>query len=74
MCNVMQTADGDQCMRDITQADWVSKSDGIPGGVFLENSRNDTQFWYDGQTLRDDWKGNEEVLMGTRATVLKAAI
>ncbi|MCO7248949.1 TonB-dependent receptor [Pseudoalteromonas sp. PAR1] len=61
MCNVMQTADGDQCMRDITQADWVSKSDGIPGGVFLENSRNDTQFWYDGQTLRDDWKGNEEI-------------
>ena len=61
MCNVMQTADGDQCMRDITQADWVSKSDGLPGGVFLENGKNDTQFWYDGQTLRDDWKGNEEI-------------
>ena len=61
MCNVMQTANGDQCMRDITQADWVSKSDGIPGGVFLENGNNDTQFWYDGQTLRDDWKGNEEI-------------
>lgn len=61
MCNVMQTANGDQCMRDITQADWVSKSDGIPSGVFLENGNNDTQFWYDGQTLRDDWKGNEEI-------------
>lgn len=61
MCNVMLTAQGDQCMRDITQADWVSKSDGIPGGVFLEHKQNDTQFWYDGQTLRDDWKGNEEI-------------
>ncbi|TGE84498.1 TonB-dependent receptor [Pseudoalteromonas sp. KS88] len=61
MCNQMRTASGLQCMRDITQADWVSKSDGTLGGVFLENSLNDTQFWYDGQTLRDDWKGNEEI-------------
>ncbi len=61
MCNTMLTADGRECMRDITQADWVSKSDGTLGGVFLENSRNDKQFWYDGQTLRDDWKGNEEI-------------
>ena len=61
MCNQMRTASGLQCMRDITQADWVSKSDGTLGGVFLENSRNDTQFWYDGQTLRDDWKDNEEI-------------
>ncbi|ALO40638.1 TonB-dependent receptor plug domain-containing protein [Pseudoalteromonas phenolica] len=61
MCNQMQTATGYQCMRDITQADWVSKSDGLPGGVFLENSKNDKQFWYDGQTLRDDWKDNEEI-------------
>ena len=61
MCNQMVTASGPQCMRDITQADWVSKSDGTLGGVFLENSNNDTQFWYDGQTLRDDWKGNEEI-------------
>ncbi|MGO2168227.1 MAG: TonB-dependent receptor domain-containing protein [Pseudoalteromonas sp.] len=61
MCNQMNTATGYQCMRDISQADWMSKSDGTLGGVFLENSKNDTQFWYDGQTLRDDWKGNEEV-------------
>ncbi|CCQ10104.1 TonB-dependent receptor [Pseudoalteromonas luteoviolacea B = ATCC 29581] len=60
MCNQMLTFDGYQCMRDITQADWASKSDGTPGGVFLESSRNEKQFWYDGQTLRDDWKGNEE--------------
>ncbi|MFQ3202854.1 MAG: iron complex outermembrane receptor protein [Pseudoalteromonas tetraodonis] len=61
MCNQMYTADGYQCMSGITQADWASKSDGTLGGVFLESSRNDTQFWYDGQTLRDDWKGNEEI-------------
>ncbi|KZN47064.1 hypothetical protein N482_10755 [Pseudoalteromonas luteoviolacea NCIMB 1942] len=60
MCNQMLTVDGFQCMKDISQSDWASKNDGIPGGVFLENSRNDTQFWYDGQTLRDDWRGNEE--------------
>lgn len=61
MCNQMLTADGYQCMSGITQANWKSKSDGTLGGVFLESSRNDTQFWYDGQTLRDDWKGNEEI-------------
>lgn len=60
MCNQMLTADGRQCMRDITQADWQNLSDDTPGGVFLETSRNDTQFWYDGQTLRNDWRDNEE--------------
>jgi len=60
MCNQMLTEDGYQCMRDITPADWRNRSDGIFGGVFGESSRNDTQFWYDGTTLRDDWKDNEE--------------
>ncbi|WP_394392830.1 TonB-dependent receptor plug domain-containing protein [Shewanella woodyi] len=60
MCNQMLTEEGYQCMRDITSADWRDRSDGIFGGVFGESSRNDTQFWYDGQTLRDDWKDNEE--------------
>jgi len=60
MCNQMLTENDYQCMRDITQADWRNRSDGLPGGVFGEYSRNDTQFWYDGQTLRNDWKGNEE--------------
>lgn len=60
MCNVMLTENGDQCMRDITKADWRNRSDGILGGVFGESSRNDTQFWYEGQTLRNDWKDNEE--------------
>jgi len=61
MCNSMMTADGRQCMRDITQDDWSNLSDGMLGGVFLESSRNDEQFWYDETgTLRNDWRGNEE--------------
>ena len=60
MCNQMLTVDGYQCMRDITQNDWVNLSDGRLGGVFGEYSKNDTQFWYDGQTLHNDWKDNEE--------------
>ncbi|MBV7314224.1 TonB-dependent receptor domain-containing protein [Shewanella sp. NIFS-20-20] len=57
MCNAMLTEDGFQCMRDITPADWRSRSDSIYGGVFDEKSstRPDAGFWYDGQTLRDDW-------------------
>jgi outer membrane receptor protein involved in Fe transport len=58
MCNAMYTeaqpSDG-ECMRDITQADWRYKNDAIPGGVFHEQSSNEGGFWYDGQTLRDDW-------------------
>lgn len=57
MCNVMQTESGDQCMRDITKADWRSLSDSIPGGVFDEksSSRPDAGFWYDQSGLRNDW-------------------
>ncbi|TMM47962.1 TonB-dependent receptor domain-containing protein [Colwellia ponticola] len=58
MCNTMLTEaeprDG-ECMRDISQADWRSLSDSIPGGVFHEGSGGVGGFWYDGQTLRDDW-------------------
>ncbi|MCP4271366.1 MAG: TonB-dependent receptor plug domain-containing protein, partial [Gammaproteobacteria bacterium] len=61
MCNTMMTADGRQCMRDITRDDWSNLSDGMLGGVFLESSRNYEQFWYDETgTLRNDWAGNEE--------------
>jgi len=59
-CNQMLTEDGYQCMRDISQADWRSRSDGTLGGVFGEYSKNDTQFWYDESGLRSDWKDNEE--------------
>jgi len=58
LCNENNTIDGDQCMRDITQADWRERSDGMPGGVFEEGSGNGG-YWYDeNNVLRDDW--NEE--------------
>ncbi|MBE0363158.1 hypothetical protein PULV_a0796 [Pseudoalteromonas ulvae UL12] len=60
MCNQMNTENGYQCIRDISQSDWRDRSDGTLGGVFLENSRNETQFWYDESGLRNDWAGNEE--------------
>lgn len=57
MCNMMLTENNFQCMRDITQADWRSLSDSIPGGVFDEKSsyRPDAGFWYDENGLRNDW-------------------
>ncbi len=56
LCNENNTEDGDQCMRDITQADWRERSDGMPGGVFEENKATDG-YWYDeNNVLRDDWK------------------
>ncbi|GAC17767.1 TonB-dependent receptor plug domain-containing protein [Paraglaciecola arctica] len=61
MCNTISTAEGDVCLRDTTQDQWRSRSDGTFGGVFLESSNFDTQYWYDGTTLKDDWKGNEEL-------------
>lgn len=61
MCSTATIADGSEpCLSGTNRSDWRNRSDGIPGGVFLENSRNPTQFWYDGQTLRNDWRGNEE--------------
>jgi iron complex outermembrane recepter protein len=58
MCNAMITSaepkDG-QCMRDISKADWRGLNDAIPGGFFHEGSSSVGGFWYDGQTLRDDW-------------------
>lgn len=68
MCNTMLTAiyDAEQqsayhCMRNIEQSDWTSLSDALPGGVFNESSsfKPNSGFWYNGQTLRDDWQ--EEV-------------
>jgi len=61
MCNQMDTENDYQCMRNITAADWRNRSDGMPGGVFLESTKNDKQFWYDETGLRDDWSiQNEE--------------
>jgi outer membrane receptor protein involved in Fe transport len=60
MCNTILTVEGDVCMRDTTQDQWRDRSDGTFGGVFLESSNFDTQYWYDGTTLKDDWADNEE--------------
>lgn len=55
LCNENNTIDGDQCMRDITRADWRERSDGMPGGVF-EEGRGNGGYWYDeNNILRDDW-------------------
>ncbi len=58
LCNQMQTANGYQCMRDITPSDWRDRSDGIAGGVFEERSSGTRGYWFDESGLRDDW--NEE--------------
>ena len=60
MRNEVLTENGYQPMSEVSMSDWRNRSDGLLGGVFGEYSRNDTQFWYDGQTLRNDWKDNEE--------------
>lgn len=57
MCNLMQTENGDQCMRDITSADWRSLSDSIPGGVFNEG-KSSGERWYNSEGMQTDW--NEE--------------
>jgi len=44
MCNEMDTATGDQCMRDISPSDWRDRSDGILGGLFSEGAGG---WWYD---------------------------
>ncbi|MCF6457617.1 TonB-dependent receptor [Pseudoalteromonas sp. MMG024] len=73
MCNQMLTESGYQCMRDISRADWRSLSDSIPGGVFDEKSstRPDAGFWYDGQTLRDDWHEERYGIDYNQYTMLK---
>jgi outer membrane receptor protein involved in Fe transport len=55
LCNEMNTIEGDQCMRDITQDDWAERSDGTPGGVFEEGSGGQGGYWFDESGLRDDW-------------------
>ena len=57
LCNEMNTIDGDQCMRDITQADWRERSDGTAGGVFEEGkSYPDGGFYYTADGLQTGWK------------------
>ncbi len=60
LCNEWATATGDQCARDITEADWRNRSDNLPGGVFEEDERDvefaDGGFWYDeNNVLQTGW-------------------
>lgn len=58
MRNMIRTEDGMQPLNDTPMSEWRNRSDGIPGGVFLESSKYDTTYWYDENGQRNDW--NEE--------------
>ncbi|KGJ89042.1 TonB-dependent receptor [Colwellia psychrerythraea] len=58
MQNMIRTEDGMKPLHETPMSDWRNRSDGIPGGVFLESSKYDTTYWYDGNGQRSDW--NEE--------------
>ena len=59
LCNENNTEDGDQCMRDITKADWRERSDGTAGGVFEEGSSYaDGGWFFDENGMNTGW--NEE--------------
>lgn len=55
LCNANNTIDGDQCWRDITQADWRERSDGTAGGVFEEGRRGNGGYFYNENGLQDNW-------------------
>ncbi|MFT4654267.1 MAG: iron complex outermembrane receptor protein [Patiriisocius sp.] len=56
LCNENNTETGDQCMRDITQADWRERSDGTAGGVFEEgNSAADGGYFFTEAGLQTGW-------------------
>lgn len=56
LCNENNTESGDQCMRDITQADWRERSDGTAGGVFEErNSAADGGYFFTEAGLQTGW-------------------
>jgi iron complex outermembrane receptor protein len=58
MRNMVQTENGDVPLNQANMSDWRSLNDGTDGGVFLESSKYDTTYWYDGTAQRTDW--NEE--------------
>jgi outer membrane receptor protein involved in Fe transport len=58
MRNMIRTEDGLKPLHETPMSDWRNRSDGIPGGVFLESSKYDTTYWYDANGQRNDW--NEE--------------
>jgi len=58
MRNEIRTEDGMQLLSETPMSEWRDRSDGIPGGVFLESSKYDTTYWYNGDGQQTDW--NEE--------------
>jgi len=58
MRNMIRTEDGMKPLYETLMSDWRNRSDGTPGGVFLESSKYDTTYWYDENGQRSDW--NEE--------------
>ena len=68
MCNEMQTETGDQCMRDITQADWRERSDGTAGGVFSERPG---KWWYNENGLQTGWSEERDGLFSRQWDVVK---
>jgi iron complex outermembrane receptor protein len=56
LCNENNTESGDQCMRNISQADWRERSDGTAGGVFEENnSAADGGYFFNESGLQTGW-------------------
>jgi len=58
MRNEIRTENGMQLLSETPMSDWRDRSDGIPGGVFLESSKYDTTYWYNSDGQQTDW--NEE--------------
>ena len=69
MCNEMDTADGDQCMRDISPSDWRDRSDGILGGLFSEGAGG---WWYDeNNVLRTGFSEERDGLFSRQWDMIK---
>jgi iron complex outermembrane receptor protein len=63
LCNEMQTATGDQCMRDVPNpADWRDRSDGTLGGVFSENSSGGRWYYDENNVLQTGFSEEEHGL------------
>lgn len=58
MRNEILTEDSYQPLHETPMSAWRNRSDGIPGGVFLESSKYDTTYWYNENGQQTDW--NEE--------------
>jgi len=68
LCNEMQTATGDQCMRDVPDpADWRDRSDGTEGGVFSEGSGN---WWFNENGLNTGWVEERDGLFSRQWDVI----